>query len=62
VTVRVPEGEVDQAKAILDDNDAVDVDERRAAYAAEGWKGFDETAPLETTRAEWPNDTAPPRA
>ncbi|MGN6100459.1 MAG: hypothetical protein ACTHOR_04855 [Devosia sp.] len=62
VTVRVPEGEVDQAKAILDDNDAVDVDERRAAYAAEGWKGFDETAPVETTRAEWPNDTAPPRA
>lgn len=44
VTAKVAPEQVDQAKAILDDNDAIDIGERRAAYEAEGWTGFDEQA------------------
>jgi len=51
VTVKTEDAKVDQARAILDDNDAIDVSERKAAYEGEGWRGFDETAaPLTTTK------------
>lgn len=39
VSVRVDEDRVDQAKAILEDNDSIDTTERRRAYEAEGWAG-----------------------
>jgi len=51
VTVHVPPEKVDQARAILEDNDCVNIEDRRDALEHEGWKGFDEAAPpLETTR------------
>ena len=52
--------QIDQAKAILDDNDAIDVGERRAAYEAEGWTGFDENAKPKTSPGGPTNDSILP--
>lgn len=61
VTVRVEDDRADQVRSILDDNDAVDVSGRRAAYEAEGWQGFDENAePLTTTKQAPRDNTLPP--
>lgn len=45
VTVRVADERADAIAAILRNAGAVDLDQRRADYHAEGWRGFDETAP-----------------
>jgi hypothetical protein len=45
VTARVPDELVDSAEAILQQAEAVDVDERRAEYVSGGWEGFDPDAP-----------------
>jgi hypothetical protein len=49
VTVKVEDDRVDQALAIIEDNDSIDIDERRNAYRNEGWLAFDENAPPLTT-------------
>ena len=45
VSARVPEERLMEADAILSRADRVDIGERRAAYAEEGWERFDEAAP-----------------
>ena len=60
VTAKVTPEQIDQAKAILDDNDAIDVGERRAAYEAEGWTGFDENAKPKTSPGGPTNDSILP--
>lgn len=51
VTVKADDDRVDQVKSILDDNDAIDIAERRARLERDGWSGFDEdAAPLTTMR------------
>ena len=50
VTVKAPAEQLDQARSILDDNDSIDISERRAAYVADGWSGFDDSAtPVESS-------------
>ncbi|CDM62053.1 MULTISPECIES: general stress protein [Rhizobium] len=44
VTARVDDGRAAEAKAILDSSRAVDIANRRALYAEEGWTRFDEAA------------------
>ena len=61
VTVRVDDARADQAKAILDDNDSVDIADRRTALERDGWSEFDADAASPTT-AETPrrDSTRPP--
>ncbi|MGF6178962.1 hypothetical protein ABIE33_007287, partial [Ensifer sp. 4252] len=42
-TARVADEEVAQAQAILQRSNWVDLEQRRASYAEQGWSGFDET-------------------
>ena len=50
VTVKSPAEQLDEARSILDDNDSIDISERRAAYVADGWSGFDDSAtPVESS-------------
>ena len=45
VTVKTEDGQSATAERILDKHGAVDTTSRGEAYRAEGWSGFDETAP-----------------
>ncbi len=45
VTVRADEARADSVAAILRNAAGVDIDKRRTDYLAEGWQGFDESAP-----------------
>jgi len=57
VTVKAEGAQADQARSILDDNDAVDIEDRRSAYQAEGWQGFDESAEPLTAAERTPSRT-----
>lgn len=46
VTAKVDEPLVPTARNILGDDRTVNIDQRRQAYASQGWSKFDETAPV----------------
>ncbi|HTJ57201.1 MAG TPA: hypothetical protein VL418_06520 [Devosiaceae bacterium] len=62
VTVRVPDDKLDQARMILEDNDSVDIQERRAVLEGEGWHGFDESAPPLAPKQQMPRSSSVPPA
>ncbi|MGV3617642.1 MAG: general stress protein [Fimbriimonas sp.] len=51
VTVSTDDANVDRAHTILDRDGAVDVEERAEAYRAEGFTGYDESAPVYDSEA-----------
>jgi hypothetical protein len=48
VSARVDDSLVDRARDIMDDEGAINIEERHAAYKAEGFKAYDEAAPSYT--------------
>ncbi len=62
VTVRAAEGQVDRAAQILDEQGAVDIDERSAAWRRDGWSGrFEDSAASSPSLATSVPDTTPAR-
>lgn len=45
VSAKVDDNEAEIARAILNNDTAVDVDSRRAVYREEGWERFDDSRP-----------------
>ena len=49
VSAKVPDGQVNEAQAVLDRNGSVDATTRGAAYRRSGWTSFDADAPAYTS-------------